>query len=341
MRPFQRGLATFVILVASLAASSPLAAIGDEPPLTGRGAADSPAPQVRLLFAGDIMLDNLPGETVARGGDPFAPFATILDGADLAVGNLECVVSTVGQRVPKPFNFRAHPRVVPLLARYFDAVSLANNHTGDFGKEALVEMLDLLDKGKVRHYGAGRNLEEAHAPLILEHKGLCIALLGYNEFKPRSFAAGPDTPGVAWSLWEQPRVLADIRAARTESRADLVIPYIHWGWEDEPEPNERQRALARRMIDAGADVVVGGHPHVTQGAEYYKGRLIVYSLGNFVFDEYKDRTGWVLRLTLNKDGLVAWDTVVARTDEQGTPHPVPEAASPRGKAGSEAISDSP
>ena len=341
MPPSQRRLAAFVVFFASLAGLPPNAAVGDEPLPTGRGAATAPSPQVRLLFVGDIMLDNLPGETVAEGGDPFAHFASILDGADLAVGNLECVVATVGEKVPKSYNFRAHPRVVPLLARYFDAVSLANNHTGDFGKEALVEMLDLLDKGKVRHFGAGRNLEEAHAPLILEHKGLRIALLGYDEFRPREFAAGPDTPGVAWSLWEQPRVLADIRAARTKHRADLVIPYMHWGWEGDPEPNERQRALARRMIDAGADVVVGGHPHVTQGAESYKGRLIVYSLGNFVFDEYKDRTGWVLRLTLNKDGLVEWDTVVARTDERGTPHPVPEATSPRGKAGSDAIPDSP
>ena len=172
MPPSQRRLAAFVVLVTSLAGSPSRRRRRGRAPPTGRGAATAPSPQVRLLFVGDIMLDNLPGETVAEGGIPFAHFASILDGADLAVGNLECVVATVGEQVPKSFNFRAHPRVVPLLARYFDAVSLANNHTGDFGKEALVEMLDLLDKGKVRHFGAGRNLEEAHAPLILEHKGL-------------------------------------------------------------------------------------------------------------------------------------------------------------------------
>lgn len=341
MRPSHRRLAIFLFFVSSLAGLSPLTAVGDELLPTQGGAATTPSPKVRLLFAGDIMLDNLPGEAVAKGGDPFAHFAPILDGADLVVGNLECVVATVGQKVLKPYNFRAHPRVVPLLARYFDAVSVANNHTGDFGKEALVEMLDLLDKGKVRHFGGGRNLKEAHSPLILEHQGLRIALLGYDEFKPREFAAGPDTPGVAWSLGEEAWVLADIKAARTEHRADLVIPYMHWGWEEEPEPNDRQRTLARSMIDAGADVVVGGHPHVTQSTEYYKGHLIVYSLGNFVFDEYKDRTGWVLRLTLTEEGPVEWDTVVARTDELGTPHPVLEATSPRGKDGSEAISNSP
>src|SRR5207248_8117244 len=97
--------------------------------------------------------------------------------------------------------------------------------------------------------------------------------------------------------------------------ADVVIPYLHWGREQEPQPCARQRDLARRMIDAGADVVVGGHPHVTQGVEYYRGKLVVYSLGNFVFDGWEDPNaleGWVLRLTLGKGGLREWDTVVAR-----------------------------
>ena len=100
-------------------------------------------------------------------------------------------------------------------------------------------------------------------------------------------------------------------------------------------------ALARRMIDAGADVVVGGI-RTSPRAESYKGRLIVYSLGNFVFDEYEDRTGWVLRLTLNKDGLVEWDTVVARTDATGDPASGPGGDQPAGEGpGSEAIPDSP
>lgn len=108
-------------------------------------------------------------------------------------------------------------------------------------------------------------------------------MLSYNEYKPRSFEAGPDWPGIAWS--EDSQVTSDIRAARAAG-TDLVIPFMHWGWERELAPTERQRQLARLMIDAGADLVVGGHPHVTQGAEYYRGKLIVYSLGNFVFDGF-------------------------------------------------------
>jgi poly-gamma-glutamate synthesis protein (capsule biosynthesis protein) len=210
---------------------------------------------------------------------------------------------------------------------------VANNHAGDYGRAAFVETLAHLEAAGIRPVGGGRDLTAAHAPLWIERGGLRIAVLAYNEFKPRAFEAGPDWPGVAWS--EDSQVLADIRAARAAG-ADLVIPFMHWGWEREPAPGERQRQLARAMIDAGADAVVGGHPHVTQGAEYYRGRLIVYSLGNFVFDGFESpeaRRGWLLRLTLDRDGLHAWDTLAARMDEAGTPHPVPGALTPCGPAG--------
>jgi poly-gamma-glutamate synthesis protein (capsule biosynthesis protein) len=169
--------------------------------------------------------------------------------------------------------------------------------------------------------------------LWVERQGLRIAVLSYNEFKPRSFEAGADRPGIAWS--EDSQVVSDIRAARAAG-ADLVIPFMHWGWEREPDPSERQRQLARTMIDAGADVVVGGHPHVTQGAEYYRGKLIVYSLGNFVFDGFElpaAKRGWLLRLTLNRKGMVAWETRAAQMDEEGTPYPVAGELTPCGKAG--------
>jgi hypothetical protein len=296
---------------------------------------DRPRPPgtIRVVFAGDVMLDRIPGREVERGGDPLAGVATILDEADIAVANLECVVATGGEPVEKPYNFRAHPRCLPLLARHLDAVSLANNHTGDFGKAALVEMIERLERAGLPYFGAGRDQREAHTPLILERAGVRVALLGYDEFKPRAFEAGPSSPGVAWSVDEQ--VVADITAASRV--ADVVIPFLHMGYEYESEPNDRQRALARLMIDAGADAVVGGHPHVTQGADVYKGRPIVYSLGNFVFDDFEDvdegleeaaRTGWILRIDVGQDGVVAWDTVVTRTDDRGFPRPVPDASGP-------------
>jgi poly-gamma-glutamate capsule biosynthesis protein CapA/YwtB (metallophosphatase superfamily) len=124
--------------------------------------------------------------------------------------------------------------------------------------------------------------------------------------------------------------------SRPAKQLHLVIPYMHWGWEHEPEACARQRDLARRMIDAEADVVIGGHPHVTQGVEEYRGRLIVYSLWNFVFDGFREpeaREGWVLRLTVSREGLLRWDTVVARIDERGIPRPDQQTVSPSGTRG--------
>lgn len=289
------------------------------------------AAPVHLLFAGDLMLDDGPGRFIAGGGDPLADFAPLLQRADYAIGNLECPVATTGEAMAnKIFTFRAKPQVLRVLQGRFQALAVANNHSGDYGKKAFLETLDLLKAHGFASVGGGRNLVEAHAPLWIERGGLRIAVLAYVEFKPRSFEAGPDWPGVAWS--EDDQVVADIHAARAAG-ADLVIPFMHWGWEREPAPSERQRQLARLMIDAGADVVVGGHPHITQGAEYYHGKLIVYSLGNFVFDSFDTdatRTGWLLRLTLDRDGLADWDTVAAFMDEQGTPHPKPGAMTPCG-----------
>lgn len=286
---------------------------------------------VRLLFAGDVMLDDGPGRFIALGGDPLAPFASRLRDADYRIANLETPIATVGEPLDsKIYSFRAHPRVLPVLKGRFDALALANNHSGDYGKQAFVETMQHLDSAGLARFGGGLNLTEAHQPLWIHHQGLRIAVLSYNEFKPRSFEAGANIPGIAWS--EDSQVVADIRAAR-QAGAHLVIPFMHWGWEREPQPTQRQRELAALMVDAGADVVVGGHPHVTQGVEMVKGKLVVYSLGNFVFDGFElpeAKRGWVLRLTLDQQGLVAWDTLAADMDDQGTPHPAPGALTPCG-----------
>ena len=270
---------------------------------------------VRIVFVGDVMLGRAPGEAIARGEDPFADLAAILKDADLTVGNLECVVATCGEPVPKPVNLRAGPACIPLLQRYFSAVSVANNHSGDYGPEALVEQLALLESAKVPYFGGGRNRKEAHRPLILERNGLRVALLGYNDVIPPSFEAGEDRPGTAWL--RPADVIAAIKAAREVDHADLVIPVPHWGLENKPHPEEYQRVLARSMIDAGADAVIGGHAHVTQTVELYKGRPIVYSLGNFVFDwriPGPPMVSWIVRLTLSKLEPPQMETFVATVD---------------------------
>ena len=289
-----------------------------------------------LVFAGDTTLDDEPGELIARGGDPLASFAPLFAQADLRIANLECVVATGGHAGNKNYTFRAHPRVLPVLRRHLDGVTLANNHSGDYGREAFAQMLGLLREAGLAQAGGGMNLREAHTPWIVERQGLRIAILSYNEFMPRSFEADFDAPGIAWSEDEQ--VVDDIRRARSVHRADLVIPFMHWGWENERVANERQRQLARLMIDAGADAVIGGHPHVTQDIEHYRGKPIVYSVGNFVMketDNEAQRQAWVLRMVFDRQGAAGFDTHPVRIDMDGIPHPDPATPSPcwqRGQA---------
>ena len=278
---------------------------------------------VSLAFVGDVMLADTPGRVIARGQDPLRFFAPLLDQADVRIANLECVVATVGDAEPdKPWTFRAQPRTLKVLQAHFDAVGLANNHSGDYGPQAFAQMLDLLDASPLRYFGGGKTLAQAHTPLIVVRKGLRIALLGYSEFFPRSFEADFNKPGTAWSEDEQ--VVLDIARARSVYHADVVIPVMHWGWELEPVASDRQRFLARLMIDAGADAVVGGHPHVTESVDQYKGKPIIYSLGNFVFDGFHTlttTTGWMLRLDVSRAGAPDWKIFTAQLDRDGTPHP--------------------
>ena len=298
------------------------------------------AEPVTLIFAGDIMLADGPGRTIAAGGDPLAPFAAILAQADYRIGNLEVPVATSGQpHATKIVSFQAEPRTLAVLQGRFDAVSLANNHSGDYGQAAFGETMQHLEQAGIAWFGGGRNLAAAHQPLWIEKKGLKIAVLGYNEFKPRVFEAGANWPGIAWS--EDDQVIADIRAAKAAG-ADLVIPFMHWGWEKETQPSERQKTFARRMIDEGAALVVGGHPHVTQGADIYQGKPIVYSLGNFVFDGFdypEAERGWLLRLELDQSGVQSWETIAAQIDDAGTPWPVASAFTPCGRRGAALISE--
>jgi poly-gamma-glutamate synthesis protein (capsule biosynthesis protein) len=291
---------------------------------------------VTLIFAGDLMLADGPGQTIAAAGDPLAPFAGILAQADYRIANLECPVASGGQpHASKIATFRAEPQTLSVLRARFDAVSLANNHSGDYGHAAFVETMAHLDDAGIAYFGGGRNLAEAHRPLWIERNGLRIAVLGYNEFKPRVFEAGASWPGVAWS--EDDLVIADIRAAKSAG-ADLVIPFMHWGWEKETQPTERQKTLARLMIDEGAALVVGSHPHVTQGAEIHKGKPIIYSLGNFVFDGFdypEAQRGWLLRVKLDKSGVVFWETLAAQIDDAGTPWPVAGTFTPCGRGDEE------
>jgi poly-gamma-glutamate synthesis protein (capsule biosynthesis protein) len=301
---------------------------------------DNGSDTVKLIFVGDIMIaeDEETGKLIEQGVDPFEPFASLLKEADVAVGNLECVVTEGGEKVDKKYNFRAHPRCLPLLKQHFTALSVANNHSGDFGKAAFAQQCELLERAGIPYFGGGRNKAAAHKPWIVERNGIRIALLGYCEVYLKSFQAEESVPGIAWSEHDD-EVLTDIRAAREKYKADLVIPFMHWGDENEPT-TVREKKFARQMIDAGADAIVGTHPHVVQDVEYYKKDLIVYSLGNFLFSGFThpdNLNGWVLRMTVDKRGVTAWDIVVLKLDEHGVPQPDLKAKSASGSRADEEI----
>jgi poly-gamma-glutamate capsule biosynthesis protein CapA/YwtB (metallophosphatase superfamily) len=285
------------------------------------------ADEVSLIFVGDTMLDGGPGHIISNGGDPFAAVAPVLRDADLTIGNLECAIVKQGQVEHKVFTFRAPTEALPLLKKYFSAVSLANNHSGDWGKKGFLTELELLQEIGLPYFGGGANRREAHEPLVLTVRGKRVALLGYNDFPPRRFAAGPSTPGTAWLVPAD--VVRDIQ--RVRRKVDLVVLFLHWGDDLVEAVAPEQTDMAHRFIDAGADAVIGAHAHVTQSIEWYKDRPIVYSLGNFVFDYFPHDPpvwkGWMVKLTFGASGRPQLRTTEVELDPTGVPHPAPAAAS--------------
>jgi poly-gamma-glutamate synthesis protein (capsule biosynthesis protein) len=174
-----------------------------------------------------------------------------------------------------------HPRYLRALkGAGIGIVNIANNHVFDYGPEGLFDTISYLDSAGIHHVGAGRNREEAHRPVVLVIRGVRIGFLGYYG-GGEAPGAGRRNPGVARRKEEE--VVSDIRDLRDRRGVGYVVVNLHWGTENATVPSREQRALAHTLIDAGADAVVGHHPHVLQGIERYGRGVIAYSLGNFVF----------------------------------------------------------
>ena len=245
----------------------------------------------------------------------FAGVRDILAAADIAVANLESAIGVTGAPAPKAYTFRAPPVAAEALALAgIDLVSLANNHSLDYGPESLAETRALLGERGILGIGAGPNRAAAHAPATIAREGLTIAFLAYVDvpverggFDPRAWTATGETSGVAWL--DIPAMAEEIAAARRE--ADLVVVLLHFGFEWEPEPSDAQRGQARAAIDAGAALVIGSHPHVLQPVERYGDGLIAYSLGNFVFDGFWDpaNDSAILLAELTAAGVADWELV--------------------------------
>ena len=244
-----------------------------------------PSPSLSLVAVGDIMLARNVGQRMAPDAwrSPFEGrgIADLLQNADIAFGNLECALSDAGEQQLKAYTFRADPRAIQGLAfAGFDVLSLANNHTGDYGPVSLSDTLRHLRTANISPVGAGATSAQARAPVVIWHQGLRLAFLAYNAIGPRWLDATDTLPGAAFLSVDD--MVADVRAAQRV--ADLVIVSCHWGIEYRHEATAAQTQAAQALADAGAALVIGHHPHVLQGLDYHERSLTTYSLGNFVFD---------------------------------------------------------
>lgn len=285
---------------------------------------------VELVAVGDVMLGR---GVAATTPDPLAGVTPWLAGADLALGNLEGVIGAAAAPEPGitsdpagPYRLRAPVGAVDLLqAAGFDLLGLANNHALDFGPASLEETAQQLQAAGITPVGAGPTVESAQATHFRQAGSLRLAFLAFNAVPD---PAGP-AAGVGWqpAQWDQAQALAAISAARTE--ADAVIVSVHWGREYALTPDPAQVASADLMLAAGADLVVGHHPHAVQGpARLQAGRVVLYSLGNFVFDQEFDpaRQGLALRAFFDRQGLRAVQLLPVRAGLQPGLLPPDEAA---------------
>jgi hypothetical protein len=295
-------------------------------PLTVPG--PEPPEPTTLTVVGDVMLTR----GVTDPANARRPLGPRLRSADLTVGNLESTLSTAGAAQQGGDSFGAGPELLGPLGRAgFDALSLANNHTGDFQDLALIETVRLLRRSAIIPFGAGKDLTEASRPAVVERNGVRFGFLGFNAIGETPMA-GPGTPG-ALSVRMPPRTgplqEADLRhvtrqVSRLDGRVDVVVVLPHWGTQYTHSPEPVQRTVARGLVDAGADLVVGGHPHWVQGLDLHDGVVIAHSLGNFVFDmDFMTETqqGVVLEAAYWGDELKSFDLVPYRMDRTFAPRP--------------------
>jgi len=293
-------------------------------------------PVLTLTIGGDVMLGRRVGTSAARAGDPAAPLrplAARLAGADLTVLNLESTLSRAGAPRQGDDSFAAPPSVLPgLRAAGVDVLSLANNHTGDFGDSALLETVSRVRATGIAPVGAGGNHAQAWRPALVSRGGVRFGFLSFNAIgeTPRATGSGPGAASVRMPPRTGPLNTADLTqltrsVAMLRTVADVVVALPHWGAQYTHRPHPAQRTVARAVLAAGADLVVGGHPHWVQPIDAFGNKLIAYSLGNLVFDmDFSRQTqeGFLLELTFWGRRLKAAEPVPYRIGRDFAPRPV-------------------
>jgi D-alanyl-D-alanine carboxypeptidase len=259
---------------------------------------------VTLTFLGDMMLDRGVESSVMKnfGGDYSELFAHLeeLKDSDIVFANLEGPASDKGEDLGNLYSFRMHPWIIPALkSAGIDIVSVANNHAGDWGREAFVDTLLRLRENEILYAGGGTK-EEIKQPTIIEKYDMKIGFLAFSDVGPSWMEATNSKVGVALAYNPQ---LEEI-ISNAANQVDHLVVSFHWGEEYKEIHNSRQEELAHKVIDAGATLVIGHHPHVAQDTEKYKNGYIAYSLGNFIFDQYFSKEtmqGMMLQVKIHRD----------------------------------------
>lgn len=260
-----------------------------------------------LIFVGDIMLSRGVDYYIRKNNDYSFPFRFVyekLSDADLAFGNLEGPISSRGRNQGSIYSFRADPRTVEgLKLAGFDVLSLANNHIFDWGAEAISDTVSILSENEIGSVGVGRNYEEANAPFVFFlPDGTKIGFLAFTNLYPETLFAKEDSPGI--SRFEIDFIKEKIKNLKENS--DIAVVSLHWGEEYQVKQNSEQEKLARFLVDTGADLVIGHHPHVVQEVEKYGNGWIAYSLGNFIFDQgFSEETsrGLILKVAVKSNKI--------------------------------------
>jgi poly-gamma-glutamate synthesis protein (capsule biosynthesis protein) len=289
---------------------------------------------VTLAFGGDVHFESPIRERLAASpASVLAPVAPILSRADVAMVNLETAVTDRGAPAAKAYTFRAPASAFTALkAGGVDVATVANNHGMDFGRTGLRDTLAAARAAGVSVVGAGWNDRQAYAPHRVTVKGQRVAIIGATQVLDdhliSEWTAGPGKMGLA-SAKDEPRLVRAVREARGAN--DTVVVFLHWGVELSACPTGSQTSLARALVDAGADVVVGGHAHVLNGAGRLGKALVAYGLGNFVFYAFREETtrSGVLEVTVTGRRVDSYRWVPARISG-GIPYPL--AAVERGQA---------
>jgi capsule synthesis protein PGA_cap len=237
-----------------------------------------------LDAVGDVTFGEQVGPAVVTHGGayPWKGVAGTLRAADVTVGNLETSISTRGAAAVKQYTFRGPPQALPAMAHVagIDVLTLANNHTGDFGRDALLDTIRYVRAAGIKTIGAGANATLAMRPALVDAGGVRIAFLGFSDINPLGFSATSTTAGTARA--DPEAIIRAVRAARRH--ADVVVCFMHWGVELHGAPDSRQGQLASACIGAGAQMVLGAHPHVLGPVLRPTARtLVAWTLGNFVF----------------------------------------------------------